>query len=136
MNLEEAFYDMRDENAAAAKLQEACSSAGYRRESLYRQMDEFRNGYGKKLRRIVQRRAARIVRKNSRAWCVDVDVFPLHNHTTHDTLPLVTIRWADKGTDLKLTCVPSGPLALAQFLERFEHVIVATQLHSPQPTCL
>lgn len=129
MNLAETFYDMRDENAAAAKLQEACSDAGHRRESLYWQMDEFRKDYGRKLRKIVQQRAARIVRKNSHAWCVDVDVAPMHNHTTHETLPLVTIRWADKGTDLKLTCIPSVPCMLEQFLDRFEHVVKATQLH-------
>lgn len=119
-NLEETYYDMRDENTSAAKLQESFSEAGQRRESLYWQMEELRKGYGRKLRTLLQKRAARIVRKNSTAWHVDVDVKPMHNHTT---LPLIVIRWADRGTELRMTAIPPVPCMVEQA------VVKASQLH-------
>ena len=127
--LTDCLLYMSEENTTAATLQEAASDAGHKRESLYWQMDELRKAYGRPLRKLMQKRASRIVRKHSLAWCVDVDIVPMHDHTTHLTRPMVKIQWADKGAEIRMTCIGVTPSHLEQFLDRFEKVVMACQLH-------
>jgi len=127
--LADLVVEMGDENSAAAKLSEELSSVGWRRESAYNRLEEFRKDYGKTVRCAVRARASRIVRRHSHAWCVDVRVVPLHDHVEHVSRPLVEIRWQDKGTAVTMTCVVMAPSQLDEFIERFKAVVIASQLH-------
>ena len=127
--IQDIIWGMSEENTHAATIQENYSAAGHDQTSARRCYENMRKDYGKRLRELVGRRTRRIVLKHSQSWGTEVDVFPLHSHITHTSTPLLTVKWDGRHGKIELKCWAVTPEKVEQFLERFEAVVVATQLH-------
>lgn len=127
--IQDIIWGMTDENKSAAAISETYSATGQAETEARRCWDKLRATYAKDLRRYVSRKATRMVFKHSQSWGVEVDVFPLHDHVAHTTGPLVEVEWKGRHGEIKLKCWAITPERVEQFLERFEAVVIATQLH-------
>jgi len=132
--IQDIIWGMTDENKAASVISEHLASTSHAYTYAQTDYSNLRRKYAKALRSYVRRKVGRIVIKHSQSWCVEVAVHPLHNHTTHDSQPLVTVKWDGKHGKIELVCYAITPERVEQFLERFEAVVKATELHQQRIT--
>jgi len=129
--IEKILWRMEGENIDAAILKKKHTEAIHTREKLYFYVQEMEALYGKKLRALVQRKAARIVRKYTRSFPLSVEVAPLYAHGKDKVTPLIIIRWSDRHAEVKLRALATEPAIVEQFLEMFESMVKATATTLP-----
>lgn len=127
--IQDIILGMSEENTHAATIHEELSRHSLDQSQIRMVYESMRKGYGKKLREMIGRKTRKIAFKHSQSWGTHVDVFPLHNHITHTTTPLVEVKWDGRHGEIKLKCWAITPEKVEKFLERFEAVVIATQLH-------
>ncbi|MEI7534232.1 MAG: hypothetical protein WCK57_07655 [Verrucomicrobiae bacterium] len=132
--IQDIIWGMVEENQSAAAISENLSKAGWEHQEATTNWNKLRDTYAKPLRSYVKRRTEKIVTKHSQSWGTQVEVFPLHNHVTRTTAPLVTVKWSGKHGVIELTCWAITPERVERFLERFEAVVIGTQLHQERIT--
>lgn len=131
--LQKTILDMMEQNANAAKLQTECMEASRKNEFIHRDLDDLLKTYGKNLRNCIARRARGMVRKHANSWGVEVDVFPLHSGITNLSSTFVNMEWDSGRAKIKLSSMARNSEQVEHLLERFEAMVIASQLHVERP---
>lgn len=126
--IENAMYgSMEDSNRHASKVCEEMSQAGRAYEHHMGAYNEMRKDYMRDLRNVVVKKCLRIVKKHSNSWFANVEVLPLHDHTTHISSTLMKISWEGKCGKFTVQGMVPTPDHVEQLIARFQRTLIAIQ---------